>query len=67
MRFKPMFLLMPGKYSSWGNAGSTGSFLFYHPATDAYLIGSLNQFRYNRKGIKLMFKAIDILLQCDRA
>ncbi|WP_372631057.1 serine hydrolase domain-containing protein [Cohnella sp.] len=64
MMIKPMFLLMPGKYSSWGNMGTSGSWLFYHPKTDAYLIGSLNQFRYNRKGLRLMFKAIDILLRC---
>ncbi len=64
MMIKPMFPLMPGRYSSWGNMGTTGSWLFYHPETDAYLIGSLNQFRYNRKGLRLMFKAIDILLRC---
>ncbi|QTH46323.1 serine hydrolase [Cohnella sp. LGH] len=66
MIIKPMFLLMPGKYSSWGNMGTSGSWLFYHPETDAYLIGGLNQFRYNRKGLRLMFKAIDILRRCDR-
>lgn len=65
MMIKPAFLLMPGRYSSWGNMGTSGSWLFYHPKTDAYLIGSLNQFRYNRKGLRLMFRAIDILLRCD--
>jgi D-alanyl-D-alanine carboxypeptidase len=60
MQFKPVPLLMPKKYLSWGHAGATGSFMFYHPELDLHLIGSLNQFRYHRKGIMLMFKMIDI-------
>ena len=62
MSIKPVFLFMPGRYQCWGNAGSTGTFLFYHPEQDAYLIGALNQFRYNRKAFKLMFKTIDKLI-----
>ncbi|GAJ19655.1 unnamed protein product, partial [marine sediment metagenome] len=38
-----------------------GSFMFYHPAMDIYLIGNLNQFRYAQKGIRSMFKIINIL------
>lgn len=63
MRFKPVPLFMPKKYSVWGNAGSNGSFMFYHPELDAYFVGSLNHFRYHRKGIMLMFKMIDILIK----
>ncbi|WP_227793223.1 serine hydrolase domain-containing protein [Paenibacillus guangzhouensis] len=65
MRFRAIPLLMPARYQAWGNAGSTGSFMFYHPATDAYFIGSLNQFRYHQKGIRLMMQTIDKLLKCD--
>jgi len=54
------------KYHGRGNEGSTGSFMFYHPELDAYIIGSLNQFGYHRKGIRLMFKVIDKLLKCDK-
>jgi D-alanyl-D-alanine carboxypeptidase len=54
-------LLMPTKYSCWGNAGSTGSFMFYHPGLDTYLIGSLNQFRYHQKGIQFMLRVVDVL------
>ncbi|OAB40927.1 serine hydrolase [Paenibacillus antarcticus] len=61
MNFKTVPLFMPQKYNMWGNAGSTGTFLFYHPNLDTYLIGSLNHFRYNRKAIMLMLKTIDIL------
>lgn len=63
MNFKHVPLFMPQRYSVWGNAGSTGSLMFYHPALDAYFIGSLNHFKYHRKGIMLMFKMIDILLK----
>jgi len=65
MNFRTIPLLMPQKYNVWGNAGSIGSFMFYHPAMDIYLIGNLNQFRYHRRGIRLMFKMIDILSKCD--
>lgn len=63
MKIRPVPLLMPAKYSCWGNAGSTGSFLFYHPGLDVYLIGSLNQFRYHQKGIQFMLRVIDVLLK----
>ncbi|MHB8134961.1 MAG: serine hydrolase domain-containing protein [Anaerolineaceae bacterium] len=63
MKIRPVPLFMPAKYSCWGNAGSTGSFLFYHPALDTVLIGSLNQFRYHQKGIQFMLQVIDLLLQ----
>ncbi|WP_438349696.1 serine hydrolase domain-containing protein [Paenibacillus sp. FA6] len=65
MNFKTIPLFMPQKYNMWGNAGSTGTFLFYHPDMDTYLIGSLNHFRYNRKGIRLMLQIIDKLSKCD--
>ena len=61
MSFKPIPLFMPKKYCVWGNAGSNGSFMFYHPEMDTYFIGSFNDFRYQRKGIMFMFKMIDIL------
>ncbi|WP_302880607.1 hypothetical protein [Paenibacillus ehimensis] len=44
----------------WGNFGSTGSFMFYHPALELYLIGSLNRFGSYGKAIRLMMKCIDI-------
>jgi D-alanyl-D-alanine carboxypeptidase len=47
-------LLMPKKFNSWGAAGATGSFMFYHPETDAYIIGCFNDFSYESKGIRFM-------------
>lgn len=61
MNFKTVPVIMPKKYNVWGNAGSVGSFMFYHPEMDLYLIGTLNRFRYHRKGIRVMFKAVDIV------
>jgi CubicO group peptidase (beta-lactamase class C family) len=61
MNFKTIPVLMPKKYNVWGNAGSNGSFMFYHPEMEAYFIGSLNQFGYHTKGIRMMFKMIDKL------
>jgi D-alanyl-D-alanine carboxypeptidase len=61
MKIKPVPLLMPAKYSCWGNAGATGSFMFYHPGLDTTLIGSLNQFRYHQRGIQFMLHLIDAL------
>lgn len=56
MNIKTIPILMPSKFNAWGNAGSTGSFLFYHPGTESYLIGSLNHFGYGQKGIRLMLQ-----------
>ncbi|KIL37099.1 beta-lactamase [Cohnella kolymensis] len=61
MNIKTVPILMPQRYNAWGNAGSTGTFMFYHPATDTYIIGGLNHLRYSRKGIMLMLKTIDRL------
>ncbi|MFD2044927.1 serine hydrolase domain-containing protein [Ornithinibacillus salinisoli] len=61
MKFKPTPIVLPKKYGMWGNAGITGSFMFYHPELETYIIGSLNHFLYHRKGVKLAFKVIDSL------
>lgn len=63
MSFKTIPFIVPSRYNAWGNIGSIGSFMFYHPLTETYFIGNLNRFRYHRKGIQLMFKAIDIILK----
>ncbi len=61
MYIRTVPLIMPSKFNCWGNAGSTGAFLFYNPALDAYLIGSLNQFRYPDKGIRFMMQVMNTL------
>jgi D-alanyl-D-alanine carboxypeptidase len=66
MKIHSVPVLMPARYASWGNAGSTGAFMFYHPGLDACLIGSLNQFRYHVKGIRFMLRVMDILLKNEQ-
>jgi D-alanyl-D-alanine carboxypeptidase len=66
MKIRTVPLLMPSRFNCWGNAGSTGAFMFYHPGQDAYLIGSLNQFRYHAKGIRFMLRVIDTLIKNDK-
>ncbi|MCH1627047.1 serine hydrolase domain-containing protein [Ferdinandcohnia quinoae] len=61
MGFKHVPVLMPKKFNMWGNAGSTGTFMFYHPELETYFIGGLNQFRYTRKSFMLMFKMVDLV------
>ncbi len=57
----PVPVLMPKRYASWGVAGVTGSFMFYHPAMDAYLIGSFNHSSYKRKFLRFMGRTMNLL------
>ena len=66
MKIRGFPILMPRRYNSWGNAGSTGAFMFYHPEQDACLIGCLNQFEYHSKGIRFMMRVIDTLMKNDK-
>jgi len=45
----------------WGHAGATGAFMFYHPELDTYLIGTFNDFRFEKKAIRFLFKVINKL------
>ncbi len=53
-QFKTIPLLMPKKLNSWGVAGVTGAFMFYHPAKDTYIIGNFNDTSYASKGLRFM-------------
>jgi D-alanyl-D-alanine carboxypeptidase len=67
MKITTVPLIMPARFNCWGNAGSTGAFLFYHPTLDAHIIGSLNQFGYPAKGIRFMMAVIgDCLKYLDQ-
>jgi D-alanyl-D-alanine carboxypeptidase len=57
----PVPLLMPKRYASWGVAGITGAFMFYHPAMDAYFIGSFNDSSYKRNCLQFMGRTMDQL------
>ncbi|MGM0566541.1 MAG: serine hydrolase domain-containing protein [Bacteroidota bacterium] len=57
-------LLMPEKYFCWGCVGVTGAFMFYHPQTEAYVIGTFNDKSYTSKALRFMLtKVIKPLLK----
>lgn len=64
MQFKTVPLLMPKTFNCWGHAGATGAYMFYHPKMDTYLIGTFNDFSYERKGI--MFMLIKVINQLKK-
>ena len=55
---KAIPLLMPKKYFCWGCVGVTGAFMFYHPGTEAYVIGSFNDKSYTSKALRFMLSKI---------
>jgi D-alanyl-D-alanine carboxypeptidase len=55
---KAIPLLMPKKYFCWGCVGITGAFMFYHPQTEAYVIGTFNHDSYTSKALRFMLKNI---------
>ena len=57
----PVPLVMPKRFASWGAAGATGAFMFYHPELDAYFIGSFNDFAYKRKFLRFMGRTMNQL------
>uniref|UniRef100_A0A7V2ZMI9 Class A beta-lactamase-related serine hydrolase n=1 Tax=Ignavibacterium album TaxID=591197 RepID=A0A7V2ZMI9_9BACT len=56
---KPIPLLMPERFYCWGCVGATGAFMFYHPQTESYIIGTFNDLSYKSKALRFMLmKAI---------
>lgn len=51
-------LLMPKKYFCWGCVGSTGAFMFFHPLTETYIIGTFNDDSYTSKALRFMLKKV---------
>jgi len=60
-QFVPIPVLMPKKFSSWGVIGITGAFMVHHPGLDAYIIGNFNDFSYERKCVRFLFKVVSKL------
>jgi len=58
---RPVPVLLPAKYQSWGVLGATGAFMFYHPELEAYIIGSFNHQTWQRRCVRFMFKIMDKL------
>ncbi|MBS3741941.1 MAG: beta-lactamase family protein [Candidatus Cloacimonetes bacterium] len=61
---KAIPFLMPEKFFCWGCVGITGAFMFYHPQTESYLIGTFNDKSYKSKALRFMLmKVIKPLLK----
>jgi len=63
MKLKRIPLVMP--YMFWGHSGATGSFMFYQPDLEAYLIGTFNDFKYETKGTRFMVRVNSKLAKAD--
>ncbi len=62
-RFKAFPVVMPKKYKMVGHVGATGSFAFYHPELDTYIIGTFNDFSYQKNTIPYLLGNISKIYQ----
>jgi D-alanyl-D-alanine carboxypeptidase len=61
---KAIPLLLSKKYFCWGCVGVTGAFMFFHPETVTYIIGTFNDKSYTSKALRFMLmKVIKPLLK----
>jgi len=60
-RFKNVFFLLSNKNNMWGNSGSIGSYMYYVPEFDTYIIGTFNQMGYEKKHVMFLLKVLKIL------
>ncbi|MBW6457172.1 MAG: hypothetical protein K0A98_14925 [Trueperaceae bacterium] len=51
-------LVMPAMYNCWGRVGVTGAFMFFHPGTGSYLIGSFGDDAYRSKALRFMLSKV---------
>ncbi len=51
-------IIAPLQYRCWGCVGVTGAFMFYHPLTESYIIGSFNDFSYRGKALEFMVRKV---------
>jgi D-alanyl-D-alanine carboxypeptidase len=60
-RFRDLFFFLSNKYNMWGNSGSIGSFMYYVPSFDTFVIGTFNQMGYEKKHVMFLLKVLKIL------
>ncbi len=58
-----MTVVLPKSLNCWGNFGSVGTYMFYNPAHDLYIIGSFNQSNYRVKQVSFI---IDVMRQVSK-
>ncbi len=51
-------ILAPKEYFAWGCVGVTGAFMFYHPLTESFIIGSFGDFAYRGKALGFMARKV---------
>jgi len=64
-RLKELFFLLP-PYQLIGHSGFTGSYMYYNPAHDLYLIGTFNQSKYMKKHIMFLIKILNLFKKYNR-
>jgi D-alanyl-D-alanine carboxypeptidase len=61
-KWKPIPFLLPKNHISWGCVGITSAFMFYHPVTESYIIGTFNNKSTISKALQfMMFKVVNQL------
>lgn len=55
---KTIPVLMPKQYFCWGCVGITGAFMFYHPLTESFIIGTFNDKSYTSKALRFMLNKV---------
>lgn len=55
---KAIPLMLPKEFFCWGCVGVTGAFMFFHPQTETYLIGTFNDKSYIYKALRFMLTKI---------
>ncbi len=51
-------LLMPAAFNCWGCVGVTGAFMFFHPRTASFVIGSFGDSSYRSKAVRFMLSKV---------
>lgn len=60
-------VMLPEKYYCWGCVGITGAYMFYHPKTESFVIGTFNDKSYTSKSLRFMLtKVIKPLLKLEQ-
>ncbi|MFU8844280.1 MAG: serine hydrolase domain-containing protein [Bacteroidales bacterium] len=57
-KFITIPVILPQQFNCWGCAGVTGAFMFYHPMTESFIIGSFNDMSYKSKALNFMLQKI---------
>jgi len=62
-QFRELFFLLSNDLNVWGNSGSIGSYMYYNPKHEIYVIGNFNQIKYEEKHVRFMIKILSMLLK----